>query len=348
MPDPKPSPGPSDKEADHEQTPNADADRPVASSPASEEQAVRDGQTDAAQDVTATTTPTFSRKAIALIALSAAIFAIAFLLVIKAYQKEGENRTADLPRNELTAPNRVNVSGTIESVDLVRGVMQIRLEFEPAGTLTADRGVTTTRRLKLLTNAIGKQETVFPKGGRMIPLDFAVDLYDGQASDYPFDRHLARLTIYFESDPPSNAGGALTPVSLALFGSVHGLRIEAQRAKDNTEDFADVDMKVTRSGTTFVFSIFITITMWMIAAVAVCMTFLIFAGRRKIELGMFQFLATVLFAFPALRNSEPGTPPIGTLNDFLGFFWAEVIIALCLISIVTLWLRRPPPAEAVK
>ncbi len=44
--------------------------------------------------------------------------------------------------------------------------MQIRLEFEPAGALTADHGVTTTRRLKLLTNAIGKQETVIPKENR--------------------------------------------------------------------------------------------------------------------------------------------------------------------------------------
>jgi hypothetical protein len=238
----------------------------------------------------------------------------------------------------------VGVSAKIVSVDPVKGDMVVRLEFEPKGSLTADEGVTTTRTLKLFTNAAtSKQETVFPKGSRMNPVEVVVDLYDGQATDYPFDTHSAELTLNFESDPPMKADDAAVPVSVELFGSVNGLKIDAQKAKENTEEYADIEMKVSRGQTTFIFSIFITVTMWLLTFSVACLTFLVVTGRRKIELGMFSFLGALLFAFPALRNNQPNIPPIGTLSDFLGFFWAEVIIALCLVTIVATWLFRPQP-----
>jgi len=38
----------------------------------------------------------------------------------------------------------------------------------------------------------------------------------------------------------------------------------------------------------------------------------------------------------------PGTPPIGTLADFLSFFWAECLVAACLFVLVVIYLRRLP------
>jgi hypothetical protein len=55
---------------------------------------------------------------------------------------------------------------------------------------------------------------------------------------------------------------------------------------------------------------------------------------------MFSFTAALLFAFAAVRNAQPGTPPIGTYSDFMSFLWAEVIIALCLIILVFTWVMR--------
>lgn len=50
--------------------------------------------------------------------------------------------------------------------------------------------------------------------------------------------------------------------------------------------------------------------------------------------------AALLFAFASVRNAQPGTPPIGTYSDFISFFWAEVIIALCLVILVFTWVLR--------
>jgi hypothetical protein len=80
--------------------------------------------------------------------------------------------------------------------------------------------------------------------------------------------------------------------------------------------------------------------MWALAiSVLFFVMSLVFRGR-KIEVGMFSFLAALLFAFYAVRNSQPNIPPIGVYSDFLAFFWAEVIIALCLLIAVFTWIFR--------
>src|SRR5258708_39248422 len=93
------------------------------------------------------------------------IFVVAYALVLKAYQLEGEHRAADISEAAGSEPNRVEVSAKIVSVDPIKGDMTVRLEFDPKGELTKDEGVTTARKLKLVTNsANGKQEQVFAKG----------------------------------------------------------------------------------------------------------------------------------------------------------------------------------------
>lgn len=132
------------------------------------------------------------------------------------------------------------------------------------------------------------------------------------------------------------------PILVNLTGSVSGLRIDADESKDHTETFADIDFHIARATTSFAFSMFIMCIQWLLTISVVCMTFLVVSNRRKVELGMFGFLGSLLFAFPALRNSQPGTPPIGTFGDFLSFFWVEVIIAVCLLTVVLTWAFRSP------
>ncbi len=36
----------------------------------------------------------------------------------------------------------------------------------------------------------------------------------------------------------------------------------------------------------------------------------------------------LLFGLPALRNTQPAAPPIGTAADVYGFFWNMILVAL--------------------
>ena len=174
-------------------------------------------------------------------------------------------------------------------------------------------------------------------------------MYEGDAMDYPFDEHQAEFIMYFE--PSASAAGAAAaaaaadediPVALELTGAVNGLAIEAENAQENAPDYTAIDLTITRAATARFFSIFIMSSMWLLTAAVLFLVFHVLTDRRKIEIGMFSFLGALLFAFPALRNSQPGTPPIGTYGDFLAFFWAEMLIAFCLLTILSIWLIRGP------
>jgi hypothetical protein len=281
------------------------------------------------------------------------IFAGAYVFVLNAYKNEGANRAAELVADTQKAgENRIDVSGRIVTADVIKGDVVVRLEFSPKGSFLSPDGATLARDLDLyIASATGKNVHEFKKGKRMNPVEAVVEIYDGEPMDYPFDAHTAELTFFFE---PAAAKGGETggtesiPVAVELRGSVAGLRIDTEYAKESAPDHPIIEVSVQRATTAIFFSVFIMAAMWALTFGVIFLVYRVFAGHRKIEISMFSFLGALLFAFPALRNSQPGTPPIGTMSDFIAFFWAEVIIALSLLSVVICWLVRGPGNEAKK
>lgn len=328
-----------------------------------------------------------SGKNIAIAAGLAALFAVAFVLVLRAYRQEGERRAAVISESGERDPDHVEVFVKLVAVDPIKGDASARLDFLPHGDLTPDGGSTLSRDLKLLVNsATGKQEHVFEKGKRMNPVDVTVNLYDGAVTDYPFDSHKAYLEMSLEGvtrekKEGGNAEAAATPttaptpapqgeeededrpqlqhaspeapkaeaaadegsvpIGVDFFGSIPGLKIQAEKTAQTDEDLVGIDMEFERASTVKFFSLFVMAVMWGVTLVVLLMTFSIVMRGRKIEVGMFSFLAALLFAFVALRNAQPGSPPIGSFSDYISFFWAEILIALCLLTIIAVWVYRP-------
>ena len=304
--------------------------------------------------------PTKSKKPLLVGLVLLVIFAGAYIFVLNKYKDEGANRAASLePDTKQAGENRIEVSGRIVTADVMKGDVVVRLEFTPKGTLASGDGGTLARDLELnIATAAGKNVHEFKKGKRMSPVEAVVEIYDGEPMDYPFDKHTAQLAFFFEpaaAKGGESGGSESIPVTVELRGSVAGLRMDTEYVqKDpnhpedafNTPDHAVIGISIERATTAVFFSVFIMIAMWALAAGVLCLVFRVFAGHRKIEISMFSFLGALLFAFPALRNSQPGTPPIGTLSDFLAFFWAEVIIALSLLAVVLRWLIKGPGGDA--
>ena len=297
--------------------------------------------------------PAKSKKPLLVGLVLLVIFAGAYIFVLNAYKNEGANRAAELtPDTQKAGENRIDISGRIVTADVIKGDVAVRLEFTPHGSFLSPDGATLARDLDLyVASATGKNVHEFKKGKRMNPVEAVVEIYEGEPMDYPFDAHTAELAFFFE---PAAAKGGETggnesiPVAVELRGSVAGLRIDAEYAKENAPDHTVIDINIQRATTAIFFSIFIMVAMWALTLGVIFLVFRVFAGHRKIEISMFSFLGALLFAFPALRNSQPGTPPIGTMSDFIAFFWAEVIIALSLLSVVICWLVRGPGGEAKK
>lgn len=312
------------------------------------------------------------------------LFAVGLVLVLKAYQSEGEKRSASVSDLGEKDPNHIEVDVTLISIDPNKGDIVARLEFLPKGIYTKDEGQTLARDVKLFVNgATGKQETDFPKGKKMNPMEVVVQMYGGLVTDYPFDKHNAYLEIYFvpgkeekksaqsAAAKPAEAAPSPTPASesaeetkkedaakkpesaedddgddeipigVDFSGSISGFKIDAAKAKESQNDLVGIDMTISRAATTKFFSFFVMVMMWALTISVLFLTLSVVLRGRKPELGMFSFTAALLFAFATVRNAQPGTPPIGTYSDFISFFWAEVIIALCLVVLVFTWLLRP-------
>ena len=295
---------------------------------------------------------TKSKKPLIVIIVLLLIFAGLYVFVLGAYKNEGNNRAAELTADTAKAgENRIDVSGRIVTADPLKGDVVVRLEFTPHGSFASGEGGMLARDLDLyVSSATGKNVHEFKKGKRMNPVEAVVEIYEGEPMDYPFDSHEAELSFFFE--PSAKAGEAAAaeaiPMAVEMRGSVAGLRLDTQYAKENTPDHAVIEISVQRASTAVFFSVFIMIAMWALVIGVISLVYRVFAGHRKIEISMFSFLGALLFAFPALRNSQPGTPPIGTLSDFIAFFWAEVIVALSLLSVVLRWIIRGPGGDAPK
>ena len=80
--------------------------------------------------------------------------------------------------------------------------------------------------------------------------------------------------------------------------------------------------------------------MWALALGALAVAVSLVARRRRFEAGFAAFSAALLFAFPTVRNSLPGIPPVGVLFDYAAFFWAEALVALALITLIAGWTFR--------
>ena len=280
------------------------------------------------------------------------VFAGLYTFVLFAYQSEGEARKAELSYDadklEKLDKNRIAADAKIVTADPMKGDIAVRLTFTPQGSLATADGKLARDLVLDVSAATGKHVIEYKKGRKMDPVEVIVDMYDGEPMDFPFDKHAGELAFFFEPAGAAQAAEAPAeqiPVALELRGSVSGLRIDASYAEENKDNNVAVDISISRARTTMFFSLFIMAAMWALAIGVVCLVFRVFAGHRKIEISMFSFLGALLFAFPALRNSQPGTPPIGTLSDFLAFFWAEVIIAMSLLSVVLRWLVRGPGGE---
>jgi hypothetical protein len=267
-----------------------------------------------------------------------ALFAALFVGAITSYQNETNNRTALVNMETPGEGDFVSASARVLSVDPVKGEMSVRITFIPEGELS-NKGELTKELALYVNSATGGQNRIFPKGKDMSPIDATLDL-DGIVTDYPFDRHEAMLELYLTQ--PVKDGEPL-PVTIVsdFYGSVPGLQLSAELEPSSGENYNLIKVDIKRSTTILSIVIFAMALMWLITLTVVFMLLAVILRGRKIEFGMFAFMAGFLFSFVAFRNAMPGVPPIGTLSDYLAFFWGYALISLSLVGLTISWLLRP-------
>jgi hypothetical protein len=67
--------------------------------------------------------------------------------------------------------------------------------------------------------------------------------------------------------------------------------------------------------------------MWVLSLTLLTLAATLWFRERKVEPPMIGLATSLLFALPAIRNTQSGAPVIGCTSDTVGFFWNMAIVA---------------------
>lgn len=289
------------------------------------------------------------------------VVAVGIIFSLGIFAGESQQKEVIVSDAGAKAADHVEVYVKLISIDPIKGDANVRMEFLPHGKIIAEDGSLAQDVKFYVPSANGKTEVEFKKGKNFAPVEAVLSMYGGNATDYPFDSHRAGFYLYLDRTAPekkddakpapageqhetspeqseSEIGGI--PLDVSFFGSIPGYRINVEKGKDSDETYVVGEISIERSNTVVAFSIFVGLLMWALATATLFLVTSLLIRGRKIEINMFSFMAALLFAFYNVRNSQAAVPPIGTFSDFLFFFWAEALVALCLVAAVLTWVFR--------
>lgn len=156
---------------------------------------------------------------------------------------------------------------------------------------------------------------------------------------YPFDVHHTELRIFVDRSTPSGEIRVPLRVDTTLC-SFEGYKIAIKPGPDNAPDYVNYKVELHRTLPIRLFTMFLSVLMLTVALGFMLMVRKLLNSNAPPDINELAFGAALLFAFPAIRSTQPFVPPMGVLSDFLGFFWAETIVACSLIVYLTCWMRR--------
>jgi hypothetical protein len=237
--------------------------------------------------------------------------------------------------------NGIIVKMTLVSVDTAASSGTVRVEAGPSGNFAEgnpDSNVLNRDVVLYTTTVNGSVGHNYRAGNFMDPFETTVPL-EGDTSAYPFYHLGIKLGALATTSGGVKAGEGVR-LQLNVVSSLSGYRVSPNDTTREGTGVVEVDLHVDPSWATVVFAVFIMVVMWALALGAVSVAVNLIRRRRKFEGSFTTLLAALLFAFPTVRNNLPGIPPVGVLFDYVAFFWAEALVALSLIALLTGWTLR--------
>ena len=238
-----------------------------------------------------------------------------------------------------TSFNGIVLDARLITVNAATASATVRIDPIPGGSFAQPPPINLlTKDVVLYTGTVnGSVAHSYRAGNFMDPFETTVPL-GGDISTYPF-HHLKVEISALASTAGGVRSGKTVPLQLHISSSLASYRVSTQSA-GREGPVAVVVLHVDPSWPAVLFAVFIMVVMWALALGALAVTVSLLARRRRFEGAFAGFLAVLLFAFPTVRNSLPGIPPVGVLFDYAAFFWAEALVALALIALITGWTVR--------
>jgi hypothetical protein len=233
-----------------------------------------------------------------------------------------------------SSQDRVDITAYVDGINPVAGTVNMHMTYSPQGKYLGAAG-TMTESAVIETNSIGsgaKQTT--DAGDRIFGHDSTLDL-EGDTAYYPLDKHDAEFALMIGSAQKA------IPARLTMVSSLHDWSVRFASRSGLPEGEFDVAVGIKRSPPviTLAFGIMAVEVMIVLIQVGVVVRAI---RLRKVQFTTLAALAALLFAIPAIRGSLPQTPPVGSLSDFLVFFWALIVAGVSFVVAAYAWFKQAP------
>jgi len=280
-----------------------------------------------------------SRRGIVIGLIVLSIFAIAYALVVRAYQVDGDITTT--PSVSTPDAGFLAVARPID-FDARTNTMTVRFLFDVTDSDLLDDGDRLSQGVRVTIFAVdGAHEVRFAKGEPIGNAELEIGT-SGDVYAYPLDDHDGFMSMSVETFERGAGGVNETTGSiqgaLDVDGSVPGWDINAQALSQ--EDFPFIIMDLKRAFSTKAFAIVLigmTITVSVLAFIAAILTL---TNRRRFEVALLTWNGALLFALPLLRNYLPGTPPIGAALDIYVYLWVILLAVISLVLMLIAWAEQ--------
>ncbi len=280
-----------------------------------------------------------SRRGLALASVLVILFALVYVLVVRAYQVEG-----GLSVDTSDAISTSDITATVEPVDFDArtNTMTVRLRFAVTQADLLEDGVRLAQGIRItIYSADGSDEVLFPRGEPIGNAGIEMGT-SGELYAYPLDAHDGFISVAAETYDRGAGGINVTtgelPIALGIDGSISGWEIKADVKQLNGYPIAVFEMK--RAFSTQTFAIVLVAMAITVAVLAFLTALLTVTDRRRFEMPMLAWVAAILFALPLLRTYLPGSPPIGAALDIYLYLWTFVLAVTALVLLFISWVRQ--------
>lgn len=298
--------------------------------------------------------------------------AVVYIVILVRNLSEAQRRSLQL-RDDTDSADHVLISVLVTGVNPVTQELTAQIALQPQGALAQDE-VTPAVDLELITNNVrSQQEFDFPKGKRINRIE-AVFPLNGELNKYPLDQYRTTLWLLMttparEVEPKTSSAlqspeapgstrseglqgehlavgttalqrSTTVPLTVTLTASTPGIKFEGSVSRKSSLKVAGVELKIRRAQNVIAVSILLMMLMCGLATSLLSIVIVAMTTRTKVGLIPLSISIALIFGLPALRNVQPGVPPVGALGDYFAFIWAEVIVGWSAIASAWVWLLR--------
>ncbi|TPX39239.1 hypothetical protein SeMB42_g06402 [Synchytrium endobioticum] len=297
--------------------------------------------------------------------LGISIFAAVVLTLALLNMREGDrlaNNMAGLlvDENGDVSPSfsGVFVQASVISVDPMGQSCKIHFSFSPQGKIVDPQSAPASSSIPLRVSIGDNSVNNFASHLPMNSIDLSLPFESGNENGYPFDKYTMRLGVVATSFDTTTNASTPVPIAFMASGAIQAFRLsfaihtETYQAGPSNITSPVLALEVVRSYTTKLYSVFVAIIMWLLALSIFTLSFSLWIRGIKADLPAVGVATSMLFALPAIRNAQPGAPPIGCTSDVMSFFWSMFLVSVSALLLVWNHISfnqnglRPPSVEA--